>query len=92
MAIGDSPYPRVGDVGPRILEIKTQLTGGAWDTSTLDTAIKALTDDNGNTVLPDGYATSEDDFQNAFEKRPQIMEDCLRLFENEFKKFAPTVP
>ena len=92
MAIIDSSYPRVADVGPRILQIKTELVDGAWDTTALDAAIKALTDDNGNTVLPDGFSTNEDAFQKAFELRPQVMEDCLRLFENEFKMFAPTVP
>jgi hypothetical protein len=92
MAIIDSPYPRVADVGPRILEIRTQLNIGPWNTGPLDTALKALTDDNGNQVLPDGHTTSEDAFQQAFETRPQVMEDCLRLYENEFKQFAVTVP
>jgi len=92
MAIIDSSYPRVADVGPRILEIKTQLIAGPWSTVALDTAIKALTDDNGNAVLPAGFTTTEDAFQKAFELRPQVMEDCLRLFENEFKMFAVTVP
>lgn len=92
MAIIDSPFPRVADVGPRILEIKTQLTIGPWDPTALDNSIKALNDDNGNQVLPNGFASTEAQFQKAFELRPQIMEDCLRLFENEFKQFAVTVP
>jgi hypothetical protein len=92
MAFIDSPYPRVADVGPRILEIRDQLTIGPWDTVPLDTALKALEDDNGNQVLPDGYTTSEADFQKAFELRPQIMEDCLRLFEIDFTQYAVTVP
>lgn len=92
MAIIDSSYPRVADVGPRILEIKAQLIIGPWDTTALDTAIKALVNDNGEFVLPAGFATTEAAFQKAFELRPQIMEDCLRLFENEFKMFAVTVP
>ena len=92
MAIGDSPFPRVSEVGPRILEIRDQLTIGPWNTVPLDNALKALTDDNGEQVLPNGYASTEAQLQKAFELRPQVMEACLRLFEIEFTQYAVTVP
>lgn len=88
MPFATSPYPRIREIGLRLLEIIAQFAAEGTDTTALDTALKALTDDNGNTVLPNGYASTEAELQKAFELRPQIAEQALTLYENTFKGAA----
>lgn len=88
MPFATSPYPRTREIGLRLLEIIAQFASEGTDTTALDTALKGLTDDNGNTVLPNGYASTEAELQKAFELRPQIAEQTLTLYENTFKGAA----
>lgn len=88
MPFATSPYPRIREIGLRLLEIIAQFASEGTDTTALDTALKELTDDNGNAVLPNGYASTEAELQKAFELRPQIGEQALTLYENTFKGAA----
>lgn len=92
MAFADSSFPRVTEVRQRITRIRTELVNVTWDTTALDTALKALRTEGGDTPLPNGFTETEAVMQREFEARPQIMEAALTLYENEFKQMAPTEP
>lgn len=87
MSFADSSFPRVQELGQRQSAIKAILDAAAHDTTSLDTLLKNITDDAGDAVFPDGYSTSETDFQRVYESRPQFMEAAFVFYENEFKTY-----
>ena len=92
MSFETSPFERVRNSGLRIMAFRNALNAGSWDMAFLDTALKALEDDNGNQVLPNGVTESVTVMQRVFESLPQIMEQAHSLYDQEYKKFAPTQP
>jgi len=92
MTFAFSPYPDVRNIGLRIEEIRTQLNVAGWDTTALDTALKALRDDNGGVPLPDGVTELAAVMRAVFELRPQVMQQAHSLYEVEYKKLAVTEP
>jgi len=92
MTFATSPYERVRNAGLRIVTIRSQLLTHGWDIAALNAALQALRDDEGGVPLPSGVDENALVMRAVFELRPQIMEQSLSLYENEFKKFAPTVP
>lgn len=68
-----SSYPNVANAGARFFEgLTALLASGANDA--LDTELKAVLDEAGVQVFPDGTATTEADAQEIFEERPQFLE------------------
>lgn len=92
MTFAQSPYPEVVNIGQRIVAIRTQLLLAGWDTTALDTALKALRDDNGGVPLPNGVNETAPVMRAVFELRPQIMRQAHSLYEREYKKLAVTEP
>lgn len=92
MSFATSPYERVRNAGLRIVTIRAQLLAGGWDTAALNASLQALVDDSGGVALPNGVNETAIVMRAVFELRPQIMESALSLYEQEFKKFAPTSP
>lgn len=92
MTFAQSPYPDVVNKGLRIDTIRDELNLVGWDMTVLDTALKALTDDNGNVVLPNGVTELNADMRAKFERLPQVMQQAHSLYEVEYKKMAPVEP
>lgn len=92
MTFAQSPYPDVVNIGLRIQEIRSVLVAVGWDTSSLDTKLKALRDDNGGVPLPNGVTETAADMRETFEALPQIMQQASSLYEVEYLKAAPVNP
>lgn len=68
-----SSYPNVANAGARFFEgLQALLAAGAQDA--LDAELKAVVDEAGEDVFPDGTATTEAAATKIFEDRPQFME------------------
>jgi hypothetical protein len=69
-----SSYPNVANAGARFFEgLTALLASGANDA--LDTELKAVLDESGAQVFPNGTATTEAAAQEIFEERPQFLEE-----------------
>jgi len=69
-----SSYPNVANAGARFFEGLTALLAGGANAA-LDAELKAVLDEAGIAVFPNGTATSEADAQEIFEERPQFLEE-----------------
>lgn len=68
-----SSYPNVANAGARFFEGMTALLAGGANAA-LDAELKAVVDEAGEDVFPNGTATTEAAAQDIFEERPQFLE------------------
>jgi hypothetical protein len=69
-----SSYPNVANAGARFFELMVAIVAAGLHATTLDTALKAVQDEAGEDVFPDGTSTTEAEAQDIFEERPQFLE------------------
>lgn len=91
MPFSRSAYPDVRNYGNRYIRILLVLKEYGWDTTALDTALKALRTENGGVPLPNGVNETVTVLKAVFELRPQIMQQAFKLAEVEYSKATSTL-
>ena len=69
-----SSYPNVANAGARFFELMVAVVAAGLHAAALDTALKAVVDEAGADVFPNGTSTTEAAAQDIFEERPQFLE------------------
>lgn len=78
-----SPYENVATAGSRTMAHRARLVALlSPQIPVVDLQLKALLDSNGNQIFPAGHSTTETEFRRQFEARAEILDTCLRIYEN----------